>query len=375
MRGSLTRAFGSPLKYIQGPGEINNLPEHILAIGKHPLFVIDRGVREIYYPVIKSIMDKSGIGFSTWCFSGESCKENIESCKAVAYEKACDLVICFGGGKCIDTGKFVSNDMNLPRIVMPTAASSDAPTAGIAVLYSKEGVHISSIKLNHPTELVLIDSKIIANAPSRLFSAGMGDALATYLEALSNVATQGKNFIGKGYHMTRAAAAIAKACYDVLLTEGVSALSAVKEQMVTDAVEDIIEANTLLSGLGFENAGCAAAHGINAGLSEIASAREHLHGEKVAFGIICQLVLENAPVEEIDRIVRFEIEIDLPVSLAQLNIESTEENLSIIVDHVINHNKHIYNEPVIITEESVKNSIVEADRIGRLYLEGQSLIL
>ena len=56
---------------------------------------------------------------------------------------------------------------------------------------------------------------------------------------------------------------------------------------------------------------------------------------------------------------------------SQLNIESTEENLSIIVDHVINHNKHIYNEPVIITEESVKNSIVEADRIGRLYLKGK----
>ena len=156
------------------------------------------------------------------------------------------------------------------------------------------------------------------------------------------------NFIG---YRIGAGMAIAKECYDILMADGESALMAVKDHIVTEAVENVIEANTLLSGLGFENTGCAAAHGIHSGLSEIASAHAYLHGEKVAFGIICQLVLENASKELIDKIVRFMIAVDLPVTLAQLNIEMSEENLNIIADHTINHNPLIHHEPHIVRTE------------------------
>ena len=228
-----------------------------------------------------------------------------------------------------------------------------------------------SEKLNRPTELVLVDSEVIVNAPARLFSAGIGDALATYFEALANENTKSMNFIGKGYRSCRAGMAIAKECYDILMADGESALMAVKDHIVTEAVENVIEANTLLSGLGFENTGGAAAHGIHSGLSEIASAHAYLHGEKVAFGIICQLVLENASKELIDKIVRFMIAVDLPVTLAQLNIEMSEENLNIIADHTINHNPLIHHEPHIVSEQSVKDIIKAADKIGRNYLEGK----
>lgn len=163
--------------------------------------------------------------------------------------------------------------------------------------------------------------------------AGIGDALATYFEALANEATEGMNFIGKGYRRCRAGMAIAKECYDILLADGESALMAVKNHIITEAVENVIEANSLLSGLGFENTGCAGAHGIHSGFSEIESAHMYLHGEKVAFGVICQLVLENAPKALIDEVVRFMMAVALPVCLADLNIAPTEENLHIIADH------------------------------------------
>ena len=140
---------------------------------------------------------------------------------------------------------------------------------------------------------------------------------------------------------------------------------------MTEALENVIEANTLLSGLGFENTGCAGAHGIHSGFSEIESAHAYLHGEKVAFGLLCQLVLENADKKLIDKIVRFLLAVDLPVCLADLNIEASEENLGIIADHTINHNPLIYNEPIVVNEASVKNAILMADMIGRSYREGK----
>lgn len=375
MKGTLSRAFGCPQKYIQGPGEIHNLPEYSRQLGSKPFIMLDSGVYELLYADVKQAFDGIGLDIYVHRFSGESCPENIENSKILALENGCDIIIGLGGGKCIDTCKFVSDELDLPRIIVPTAASSDAPTAGISVLYTKDGVHVRSVKLKHPSELVLLDSEIIARAPARLFSAGIGDALATYFEAKANEATEGMNFIGSGFRRTRASMAIAKECYEILMADGISALEAVKAHVVTEAVENVIEANTLLSGLGFENTGCAGAHGLHSGFSEIASAHAYMHGEKVAFGILCQLVLENSPKELIDRIVRFMIAVDLPVCLAQLNIEASPENLAVIADHTVNHNPLINNEPHIVSEESIKSIILAADRIGHMYLDGKSFMI
>lgn len=371
MNGSMTRAFSCPQKYIQGPGEINNLPELISGLGKKPFFVLDGGIFDMLLEKVKGVFENSGMEFDYVSFMGESCRENIDMVKEKAAASGCDIIIGFGGGKCIDTAKFASNELDLPRVVIPTAASTDTPTAALSVLYTKDGVHVRSEKMKHPTDLVLIDSEIIVNAPARLFVAGIGDALATYFEALANEATEGMNFIGKGYRRCRAGMAIAKECYDILLADGESALMAVKNHIITEAVENVIEANSLLSGLGFENTGCAGAHGIHSGFSEIESAHMYLHGEKVAFGIICQLVLENAPKALIDEVVRFMMAVDLPVCLADLNIAPTEENLHIIADHTLNHNPLIHNEPHIVSESSIKNAILAADRIGVNYKEGK----
>ena len=80
------------------------------------------------------------------------------------------------------------------------------------------------------------------------------------------------------------------------------------------------------------------------------------------------MVIENTPKEEMDRIVKFLMDAGLPITLAQLNIEPSEENLKLIVDHTVNHNNLIHHEPFIINESIVKNAILAADAIGREYL-------
>ena len=369
MNGTFSRAYGSPMRYIQGPGEINNLKQHTLDLGSNAFILIDGFIFDSITARLEKIFGDE-VKFFAMKFGGESSQEEVDRAIAKIREHGSDVVIGIGGGKTIDTIKLVANEVGLPRIIMPSSASTDAPTAGLAGLYRPDGVQIKAIKTRRNSELVLLDTEIIVNAPARLFAAGMGDALATWFEARANWNSCTPNYIGTGYRPTRAAMAIARECSEILFEDGRNALAAVKKHIVTEEVENVVEANTLLSGLGFENTGCAAAHGIHAGLSEMdADHKDHgFHGEKVAFSIMCLMVLENTPKEEMDKTIRFMLDIGLPVTLEQLNIEPTEENLAKIVDHTVNHNNLIHHEPLIINEYVVKNAILAANEIGHAYL-------
>ena len=368
MNGTFSRAFGCPMRYIQGPGELKSLPHYVMEYGTSAYILIDGFIYDFITETLAGIFKDTGAVYRTASFGGESCQSEVD--KAVDEIKAygSDLIVCIGGGKTIDTTKLIADSLDIPRIIVPSSASTDAPTAGLAGLYRPDGVQIKAIKTKRNSELVLVDSEVVVNAPARLFSAGMGDAMATWLEARANYASCTPNYIGEGYRPTRAAMAIARECSEILFEDGRNALAAVKRHLVTEEVENVIEANTLLSGLGFENTGCAAAHGIHAGLSEIASAHSFLHGEKVAFSILCMMVIENTPSDEMDRTINFLMDVDLPITLGQLNIEPSEENLSLIVDHTVNHNNLIHHEPHIINEAIVRNAILAADELGRHYL-------
>ena len=58
-----------------------------------------------------------------------------------------------------------------------------------------------------------------------------------------------------GGQSTEAALSLARLCYDTLLAEGEKARLAAQAGVVTEALERIIEANTYLSGIGFESSG------------------------------------------------------------------------------------------------------------------------
>ena len=127
-------------------------------------------------------------------------------------------------------------------------------------------------------DVVIVDSAVIAKSPARLLVAGMGDALATFFEARACQRSNGDN--SARAKTTLAATALAQLCYETLLADGQRAKMAVEKQVCTTAVENIIEANTYLSGIGFESGGLAAAHPIHDGLSALPETHAMYHGEK-----------------------------------------------------------------------------------------------
>lgn len=183
----------------------------------------------------------------------------------------------------------------------------------------------------YPTDpyCVVVDSEIIAKAPKRYLVSGMGDAMSTYYEADACMrAPHGINPVGG--RPTEAAVALAKLCRDLLFEYGVQAVQDMDRAEVTEAIEKVIEANTLLSGLGFESGGLAAAHAIHNGLTAHKGTHEYIHGEKVAFSTIVQLCMEQK-MDEARRVAKFFVEVGLPVCLADLGInEWDNEGIDLI---------------------------------------------
>jgi len=363
----MTRAFGSPLRYIQGPGEFDHLPDFTSAFGE-ACILIDQFLFSELKVRLEKIYERCESEFIAVSFAGECCEEAVESIKAIAGEHKISVIVGIGGGKTMDVAKLCSAAMGLSLIIVPTSASTDAPVSEIAVLYTRDGEYIGSRKMKRNADLVLVDSEIIIKAPRRLFVAGMGDALATWFEAKACESSHASNYIGTGYSSCKAGMAIAEMCRKILFDNGYQALQALEEGIVNEALENVVEANTLLSGLGFLNTGLAAAHGIHSGLTALPRTHKFLHGEKVAFGIVCQLMMEEASDETKEETINFMAEIGLPVTLRQLDVEVTEENIMTIAEKTV-EGPLVHHENTDVTVESLYHAIISADLLGRKYIQ------
>ena len=165
-----------------------------------------------------------------------------------------------------------------------------------------------------------------------------------------------------------AAMGLAKLCYDTLLADGLKAKLAVENKVCTKAVENIIEANTFLSGIGFESGGLAGAHAIHNGFTVLEECHHLYHGEKVAFGTIVQLVLENSPIDEIEQIILFCKKIGLPVKLSDMGIENPKtEDIMAVAKASTTEGESIHNMPFKVTAEMVYAAILGADALGKSY--------
>ena len=252
----------------------------------------------------------------------------------------------------IQPGKYVL-DLKLTTAIVDEAA--------------EEGIFEKYLFLPANPNLVLMDTDIITKSPVRLTVAGMGDALATYFEARACKRSGATSCAGG--KTTEAAMALAKLCFDTLMEEGVKAKIALEAGVCTPAVEKVIEANTLLSGIGFESAGLAGAHAIHNGFTVLEECHHMYHGEKVAFGTLTQLVLENVPEEELEDIILWCIEVGLPVTLAELGAGNvTDEQLMEVAKTACAENDTLHNMPFEVTPETVFAAIKAADAYGKYYL-------
>lgn len=353
----------APGSYVQGKGEIRQLGDHVQALRRNKAYlIVGPRVLKSYQEAIQSGFERAEIPYVIQVFGGECSMEEIE--KHRAQKGDCDVVFGIGGGKVLDTAKAVSYYEECPVVIVPTAASTDAPCSRLSVVYHEDGSFSHYLPLPKNPDMVVMDSEVITAAPARFLSAGIGDALATYFEALACEKSHAVTMTGGV--STKSAMALAKLCNDTLLSKGYEALCAVKEGICTEAVEDVIEANTFLSGVGFESGGLAAAHAIHNGMTVLEQTHKLLHGEKVAYGALTQLALEHRPNEEIKAIIRFCRQVELPTTLADLSLEGvSDEDLLKAAKEACKPDDTMGNMPFAVSPEDIVSAMHTVDEISR----------
>lgn len=364
----MANVIGSPSRYVQGRGELAHLYEHCEKYGKDLFVLVSASGKKRVEGKIAQSVEGTGAKVVYETFNGECSQKEIDRVVEAFKASGCSVVVGIGGGKIHDTAKAAAYYAGAPVVIVPTIASTDAPCSALSVIYTDEGVFERYLFLPANPTVVLVDTDIVAAAPARLLVSGMGDALATYFEARACQASGASNCVGG--KVTLAAMSLARLCYETLLADGLKARLAVERHVCTKAVENVIEANTYLSGVGFESGGLAGAHAIHNGLTAIPEPHSLYHGEKVAFGTLVQLVLENAPLEELEEVLEFCTEVGLPTTLADLGVENpTQEQLMEVAKLACADADTLHNMPFPVDADSVYAAILAADELGKYYTD------
>lgn len=353
-----------PSRYVQGKGLMKEIGAYAGRLGKKAMCLISEGGIKREGATIEKSFKDAGLGLAFEKFNGECTREEIDRLTQIVKSSDFDVVIGVGGGKIFDTAKAVAHYAELPLVVCPTIASTDAPCSALSVIYTKEGVKESALFERSNPNIVLMDTEIISKSPLRLTVSGMGDAMSTFFEARACLRSGAGNYAdGK---VGVASYAIARACYETLLSDGAKAKDALEAHAITPAVERIIEVNTLLSGIGFESCGCAAAHAVHDGLTVLPECHHMQHGEKVNFGTLTQLVLENAEEDELKEMLDWMTTLGLPVTFAELGITDTgREHLMPAAVAACSPKRTMKNMPFEVTPDMLLDAMYAADCYGR----------
>ena len=370
----MRKAFICPSKYVQGENELLNLGYFVKTFGESALLIGNSDDVSRVRSQLEQTAAAFNITFVEGGFKGQCSRGEVERLKALAKENNCACTIGLGGGKAIDTSKCVAQGSNL--IIVPTIAATDAPTSHSAVLYHEDGSFDDYAYFKQSPSVVLVDTSVIAKAPTRFLVSGMGDALSTYFEARAtkrsysrvnaSLPCGAREGVCPPAFGTNTSFALAKLCYETLLVDGKKAKISCDSNVVTQSLENIIEANTLLSGLGFESGGLSAAHAIYNGLTIIDETHRYFHGEQVAFGTLVQLVLENAP--ELYEVLDFCLDVGLPVCLEDIGVKDyTPELIHEVAKKACIAEESIHSMPFAIQVDEVVGAIMTADKLGKAY--------
>lgn len=361
----MKKAVIMPRSYIQGVGVISETSSYVKKLGSKPILIWDEIVRNIASEALYGSFKEADIQYSEVIFNGECTKHEAERIKDIALKEKVDVIIGIGGGKTLDISKAIAALIKKPNIIIPTSASTDAPTSSYTIWYDEQGNNIGYDKWNFNPDIVLVDSYILAKSPIRLFIAGIGDALATWYEANACFKAGIDNFAGGSQTLT--VMNMAKLCLDTLIEYGKVAKISVEKQIVTPALEKVIEAVILLSGIGWESGGISTAHAIESSLHIFfPEVSELLHGEGVAFGLACQMCLEkDLDIKKTKEVIDFMVEIGLPVSFNDLNLNGLDfKKVLEFAKSVVDNNPAAKNHNFKVTAESLAGAIILADSLG-----------
>ncbi|EOH90017.1 glycerol dehydrogenase [Enterococcus pallens] len=345
----MERIFVSPGMYLQGESILDSHFDKLLQYGKQGMIVTDMFVYQLIGEDLIYRMSENGYHLTVWL---------VDVGDQPAVPEEIEFVLALGGGRAIDLGKSIALHEKKACIVVPTSAATDAPASRISVAYDKNGYFQKYNYFSKGPDLIFVDTAILVNSPVHFLAAGIADGLSTFVEARTVWENQGLNTLGS--HPTLAAQVLAEKCREVLLANGVAAFEANREKRVTPEFESVVEANTLLSGIGFESGGLSIAHALhNALTSRFGNEIKASHGQIIAVTTLIHLMSENRP--ELNEYQRFFQQLSLPVTIKNLGIQLNDAEIEHIVELAFDKNDGIARSKATVT----KSQLIEAIKAYR----------
>ena len=303
--------------------------------GKKVLVIGGRKALAAAYDKIAAYVAQTNLEIIGTEIYGENCTyATVERLRALPLYQEADMVFGVGGGKALDTVKCLCIPDDKPVFSFPTIASNCAATTSVSILYNEDGTFLKPHFFIRPVMHAFIDTQIIAQAPSQYMWAGIGDTYAKYYEALISSRDE------RLEHFTAVGVAVSQMCRDPLLLYSAQALEDHKQGLCTYAVEQVVLAIVVTTGIASifltkdytpdYNSGLA--HAIFYALTAYPVIEErHLHGEVVAFGILIALLVDGQK-EEFEKIYELNKSIGLPTRLSDIEIAPAqwEECLKVI---------------------------------------------
>ena len=345
----------SPETIFRGNNAWEKALPHINNLTKSPL-ILGRSINTLNLRnKISSDLKNQNLNVNSADLQFDCCYEDISRVKNIILKNNHDSVIAAGGGKVLDSGKYIAECLNIPCITIPLSASTCAGWTALSNIYTKNGQFIKDVGLRSCPKVLVYDHKFIKTAPSRTLASGIADALAKWYE--SSITSSS---IDDG--LVQQAIQISRVLRDQLLIDGEKAFKGQSED--NPSWRNTIEACGLTAGLvgGIGGGKCrtAAAHAIHNAITQIITPNTFFHGEIVGVGLLLQLRLEemknnNKLADQlIKQLLVLMKELNLPTTISQLGINVFEnQNLEKIADFTSRDKSEIHFLPFEIHKQDI----------------------
>ncbi|MBQ7158541.1 MAG: iron-containing alcohol dehydrogenase family protein [Treponema sp.] len=355
----------TPYWYINEVGAIEKAGEYLAKIGKNPLIIAGKSAFSAVEKQLLSTLNANGISSdSVSIFSGYPSQRQFDTYAQDALEIGADFIIGIGGGRVLDTAKATADTVHLPVVTIPTVAATCAAWAALTIQYDDNGSYVKHRPNPNAPRLVIADPKIIFTAPKRYLFSGVVDTFAKFYE-------ERPTFEQHPEHIPAAISLnAAQIAFDRLKKETSLALSEAEKGVFGQAARDVVDSIIYIAGFAgsfkTEYGHYSFAHPFYHTSTKLRHTNHKLHGEKVAFGITAQLVLEGKTDAEITDTIKLFDSFDTAFTLDDFEItENRESDLAFLGKQIPEDFPYVKH-----TAEEIKHALLYADELSRAYKAG-----
>jgi len=361
----------APACVLRGQNALGRSRDAIARLGKRPLIVGGSNSLATAQPYLQPILEDTGAGAgaragtgapplqSAEIAYGKDCSEiSLEHLRDAASNHQADFIIGVGGGKALDSAKLLAHQCKIPIVTIPTSAATCAAWTALSNIYSEQGAFQYDVTLARCPDLLILDYGLIQTAPQRTLVAGIGDAIAKWYEASVSSGHSEQTMIISAVQQARI-------LRDILFQKSAIALKEPGSETWQEVTDAVVLLAGVIGGIGGAQCRTVAAHAVHNGLTHLLASHGTLHGEKVAYGILVQLRLEEMlqnnqlAASARQQLLKFYGEIGLPQTLDNLGLgDITLTELQRATEIACNPNSDIHRLPFKVVPEQLMAAMV-----------------